>query len=144
VLRSFTAADAKRVQELAGERDIASATLAVTLKPSGLVVGSVALFVEKEHHRAELGYLIAKEHWNHGHCTEAAQALLSFGFRNLDLNRIQAMHVPRNPGSGRVMEKLGMTKEGVLRQYVLNRGVFEDLVLYSILRPEFDAAGKAG
>jgi RimJ/RimL family protein N-acetyltransferase len=108
------------------------------------VVGSVALFVKTNHRRGELGYMVAREHWNHGYCTEAARALMDFGFKVLDLNRIQAMHVPRNPSSGRVMEKLGMTREAVLRQYVSNRGAFEDLVMYSILRSEFEAAGRPG
>ena len=174
VLRPYSLADAQRVQQMCVDEAVASTTLAlphpcpdgaaeqwvsthaesfrqgsevtlaVTLKSDGLVVGSMAIFVNKDHRRGELGYMVAKEHWNHGYCTEAARAFLSFGFRTLDLNRIQAMHFPRNPASGRVMQKLGMSREGLLRQYVSNRGVFEDLVMYSILRPEFEAAGKAG
>jgi RimJ/RimL family protein N-acetyltransferase len=174
VLRPYSLADAQRVQQMCGDWEVASTTLglphpypdgaaeqwisthadrfrkgagvtlAVTLKPGGLVVGSVALFVEVEHRRGELGYLVAKEHWSHGYCTEAARALMSYGFKVLDLNRIQAMHVPRNPASGRVVQKLGMTREGVLRQYDRNREVFEDLVIYSILRSEFETTGRAG
>ncbi len=174
VLRPYSLADARRIQEMCGDEAVASTTLAlphpypdgaaeqwisthaesfrqgsevtlaVTLGPGGLVVGSVALFLKPEHRRGELGYLIAKEHWNHGYCTEAARALVGFGFRVLDLNRIQATHFPRNPASGRVMQKLGMAREGLLREYVSSRGVFEDLVMYSILRPEFETAGKAG
>ncbi len=62
---------------------------------------------------------------------------MSYGFGALGLHRIQAMHFPRNPASGRVMQKLGMTREGLLRQYVSNRGSREDVIMYSILRPEF-------
>ena len=174
VLRPYSLADARRVQEMCGDWAVVSttinlphpypdgaaeqwisthadgfrqgseATLAVTLKSDGLVIGSVALFVNLNHRRGELGYMVAKEHWNHGYCTEAARALMGIGFNSLGLNRIQATHLTRNPASGRVMRKLGMSREGLLRQYVLNRGVFEDLVMYSILRPEFEAAGKAG
>jgi [ribosomal protein S5]-alanine N-acetyltransferase len=117
-------------------------TLAITLKPGGMVIGSMALSVNKNHNRGELGYMIAKEHWNHGYCTEAARAMMRYGFEALGLNRVQAMHFPRNPASGRVMQKLGMTKEGLLRQYVDNRGAFEDIVLYSILRTEFEATER--
>jgi RimJ/RimL family protein N-acetyltransferase len=118
-------------------------TLAITLKPDGQVVGSMALSINRNHKRGELGYMVAKEHWNHGYCTEAARALMQYGFVAFSLNRIQAMHFPRNPASGRVMEKLGMTKEGLLRQYVCNREAFEDLMLYSILGREFEAAEGA-
>jgi [ribosomal protein S5]-alanine N-acetyltransferase len=114
-------------------------TLAITLKPARTLVGSMALMVNSNHRRGELGYMIAKEHWDNGYCTEAAQAMARYGFLVLNLNRIQAMHFPRNPASGRVMQKLGMTREGLLRQYVDNRGAFENIVLYSMLRTEFEA-----
>jgi ribosomal-protein-alanine N-acetyltransferase len=113
-------------------------TLAITLKPAQPVIGSVALSVNRNHQRGELGYMFAREHWNRGYCTEACRTLVDYGFRVLGLNRIQAMHFPRNPASGRVMQKLGMTREGLLRQYVCNRGTFEDLVLYSIIRDEVE------
>ncbi len=169
VLRPYLLADAPNVQQMCGDPAIAATTLAIpypypdgaaekwisthaesfrqgtevvlaiTLKPDGLVVGSVGLTVNKNHQRGELGYMVAKEHWNRGYCTEATRALVDYGFRALGLNRIQAMHFPRNAASGRVMQKLGMTREGLLRQYVCNRGTYEDLVLYSIIRDEFEA-----
>ena len=172
VLRPYSLADARRVQQMCGDWEVASTTLAlphpypdgaaeqwisthaesfrqgtqvtlaITLKPNGPVIGTVGLSVNKNHGRGELGYMVAKEHWNRGFCTEATRALVDYGFRVLELNRIQAMHVPRNPASGRVMQKLGMTREGLLRQYVCNRGAYEDPVMYSILRREFEAAGR--
>jgi ribosomal-protein-alanine N-acetyltransferase len=171
-LRPYSLADAPRVQQMCGDRAIAATTLAIphpypdgaaeqwisthgenfrqgaevtlaiTLKFDGQVVGSMALSVNKNHRRGELGYMVAKEHWNRGYCTEAVRALMEYGFSVLGLNRVQAMHFPRNPASGRVLQKLDMTREGLLRQYVCNRGVFEDLVLYSILRPEPEPAGR--
>jgi [ribosomal protein S5]-alanine N-acetyltransferase len=173
VLRPYALADAPSVQRMCGDPAIADTTLAIphpypdgaaekwisthaesfwqgsevvlaiTLKPDGQVVGSMAISINKNHQRGELGYMVAKEHWNRGYCTEASRALMSYGFSALGLNRIQAMHFPRNSASGRVMQKLGMTREGLLRQYVSNRGTFEDLVLYSILSHEFEAPGKA-
>jgi [ribosomal protein S5]-alanine N-acetyltransferase len=165
VLRPYTLADAARVQQMCNDWEVARTTLAlphpypdgaaeqwiathaeqfekgvdltlaVTLQTGGLVVGSVGLSIRDAHSRAELGYLIAREHWNHGYCTEAARALIDYGFNTLGLNRIQAMHFTNNPASGRVMQKAGMTKEGILRKYVRNRGEFVDVVMYSTLRP---------
>ncbi len=173
VLRPYTLADAPSVQRMCGDRAIAATTLAIphpypdgaaeqwisthaesfrqgteavlaiTPKPDGQVVGSIAISVSKNHRRGELGYMVAREHWNHGYCTEAARAIIDYGFGVLGLNRIQAMHFPGNLASGRVMQKLGMTKEGLLRQYVSNRGAFEDVFFFSMLRGEFEAAGRA-
>jgi [ribosomal protein S5]-alanine N-acetyltransferase len=61
---------------------------------------------------AELWYVLNRQYWGHGYMTEAAQALITFGFRQLDLHRIWAMCHPENVGSWRVLEKLGMTREG--------------------------------
>jgi [ribosomal protein S5]-alanine N-acetyltransferase len=172
VLRPYSTADARRVQQMCNDWEIASTTLAlpypypegaaeqwisthaesfrqgtevtlaITLKPDGPVIGSVALSVNKKHQRGELGYMVAKEHWNRGYCTEACRALISYGLSALGLSRIQAVHFPRNPASGRVMQKLGMTREGLLRQYVSNRGTREDVNMYSILRTEFEATER--
>jgi RimJ/RimL family protein N-acetyltransferase len=114
--------------------------LAITLKPDGLVVGSMSLMLRAVHQRAEFGYMVARERWNHGYCTEAARAIMRYGFEQLELNRIEATHFVRNPASGRVMQKLGMVREGLLRQHVRNRGTFEDLVMHSMLRSDFEQA----
>ena len=98
--------------------------------------GCVSLGVNKQNHWAELGYWIGKPYWSKGYCTEAAGALLDYGFKVLELNRIQARHLVSNPASGRVMQKLGMSYEGTLRQVVFLRGSYEDLAGYAILRDE--------
>ena len=89
--------------------------------------------------RAELGYWIGKPYWGQGYCTEAARATLDFGFEQLGLNRIFAHHFARNPASGRVMQKIGMTREGRLRQHVKKWDAFEDLELYGILKDHWAA-----
>ncbi|NLK09287.1 MAG: GNAT family N-acetyltransferase [Firmicutes bacterium] len=113
-------------------------TLAVTLKPSKILIGSISLGIERGHNVGELGYWIGKPYWNKGYCTEAARALVDFGFEKVGLNRIQARHLVTNPASGRVMQKLGMQCEGVLRQVVLARGHYKDLALCAILREEYN------
>ena len=162
LLRPFDPADAPTVQRLAGDEEVASTTLtiphpyesgmaeawiethaanwaakkavtlAVTTEADGLV-GAMGLHLKLEHLRATLGYWIGVPFWNRGYATEAAAALLQFGFDHLGLNRIEAEHFTRNPASGRVMEKLGMTREGVRRQHVLKDDELEDLALYAVL-----------
>ncbi|HSL71791.1 MAG TPA: GNAT family protein, partial [Longimicrobiales bacterium] len=102
-------------------------------------LGAVGLRIEQLHRRAELGYWIGVPYWSQGYCTEAARAVLRFGFEALELNRIHASYLARNPASGRVMQKLGMQYEGQLRQHVRKWDVFEDIVTYAILQSEFRA-----
>ena len=92
--------------------------------------------IEQQHSRAEMGYWIAIKFWNRGFATEAARAVLDYSFSDLDLQRIFAHHFKRNPASGKVLEKIGMQKEGVLRSHIKKWGKFEDLVVYGILRSD--------
>jgi len=91
-----------------------------------------------ENGRAEIGYAIAREFWGHGYTTEAVCAVVAFGFRKLQLNRIEARCFPNNEPSERVMQKAGMKYEGLLRQYMLTKGTYRDLKVYSILRSEYE------
>lgn len=107
-------------------------TLAITTEAEGLV-GAVSLHFNHPNRRGELGYWVGLPFWNRGYATEASGALVQFGFEQMELNRIHARHMVRNPASGRVMEKLGMRLEGILREYLQSRGRFEDIAMYSIL-----------
>jgi ribosomal-protein-alanine N-acetyltransferase len=167
-LRPFALTDAPVVRELAGQREIASTTLnvphpyeagmaeewisthqtsfergelvnfAVTLREGGTLVGAIGLVITQRYNRAEMGYWIGKPYWGRGYCSEAAMALVKYGFGELELNRIFAHHFTRNPASGRVMQKIGMRHEGHLRQHVRKWDVYEDEELYGILRADFD------
>jgi [ribosomal protein S5]-alanine N-acetyltransferase len=169
VLRPYELADAARLQQLAGDRAIADTTLnmphpyedgmaetfigkrekewregkdlsfAVTLPGAGLIGGAGLMNFSVRHRHAEIGYWIGREFWGRGYCTEAAAAVVRFGFERLDLNRIFAWHMTRNPASGRVMLKLGMTHEGRMRRHVERWGKFEDLEFYGLLREEWTA-----
>ena len=83
-----------------------------------------------------MGYWIGKPFWGNGYCTEAAKEVVKYGFTALGVTRIQATHFAQNPASGRVMEKIGMTYEGCLRQYYKKWGNPIDLKMYAILRAE--------
>jgi len=86
---------------------------------------------------AELGFAIARPLWGQGLVTEAATAVLAYGFGSLSLVRIFGYAVSANAASVRVMEKLGMKREGVLRRHRLIRGEYVDDAFYSILREEW-------
>jgi ribosomal-protein-alanine N-acetyltransferase len=80
---------------------------------------------------------LARRLWNQGLMTEAVREIVRFGFERMNLNRIEARCKIANVGSARVMEKVGLSFEGVLREHQYAKGVFEDLKLYSILRSEW-------
>ena len=102
------------------------------------LVGTIGLRdIDAEHLQAELGFWVAVENWRQGYATEAARAVVGYGFEQLALNRIYAHHMVRNPASGRVLTKIGMKPEGLLRQRVRKWGVFEDVVLLALLKEEW-------
>ncbi len=102
------------------------------------MIGTVGLRdIDKQHSKAEMGCWIAVEEWGNGYAVEASSAVLRFGFEELQLNRIYAHHMVRNPASGHVLAKIGMKKEGLLRQPVRKWGVFEDVVLFAMLRQDW-------
>ncbi|WP_066172431.1 GNAT family N-acetyltransferase [Bacillus marinisedimentorum] len=116
-------------------------TWGIILKETGDLIGTAGLAdLSFRHHCAELGYVIGKPHWRTGYVTEASKAVCTFGFRELELNRIMARCHPENTGSERVMQKIGMTYEGTMRQVYFADGIFEDRKVYSILKEEFPFA----
>lgn len=113
---------------------------AVTRAGDGVLIGSMALKkIDWEHRQASLSYWIGVPFWGQGYAGEAARRVVRFGFEELDLNRIYAFHMVRNPASGRVLAKAGMQPEGVLRQRVRKWGVFEDVVMQAVLREDWTA-----
>lgn len=104
----------------------------------GSVVGGIGLRFQPEHRRAELGYSLARRHWNRGYVTEAAGAVVDAAFRTCPgLNRIHARADVENRASQRVMEKIGMAREGVLRQNRFEREEFVDEVWFAVLRSDW-------
>ncbi len=115
-------------------RNCAPSSWAVVLRNTGRVIGSIGLmWYDPYNHSAEVGYSLARSCWNQGYATEALNAVLHEVFSVLPLNRIEAQHDVRNPASGRVMEKCGMHREGLLRSRIYNKSEYVDVVLYSIL-----------
>lgn len=165
-LRPLALEDAPLVQKLAGEKDVASTTRliphpyppgmaeqwiatlpdlyqkaeminwGVTMQ-GGPLLGTIRLTLNPVDNHAEMGYWIGKPFWNNGYCTEAARAVVDYGFDVLGLERIYANYLARNPASGRVLHKLGMQQEGLLRRHRRKFGRYEDLVVCGLLKTEY-------
>ena len=106
------------------------------------VIGTIGYVrCEEEHRLAEVGYSLARDCWNQGFATEALSALLACAFGALGLHRVEAIHELDNPASGRVLEKCGFRREGILRGRVMNKGRWADVALWAILAE--DRAGGA-
>lgn len=102
----------------------------------GAAIGDVNLRVDQATRTASIGYGIDSRYWNSGFTTEAAGAVIDWAFRELGLVRIEATADSENLGSWRVMEKLGMQREGLLRRHRVLRGEHRDTVIYAILAEE--------
>ncbi|HEY5950346.1 MAG TPA: GNAT family protein [Kofleriaceae bacterium] len=101
------------------------------------LLGSVSLRRFVRDRRAELGYWLGADAWGHGFATEAASALVDFGFAELGLSRIYAHVLEGNAASCRVLEKVGMINEGIRRQHVRKGKKLLDVVLFGMLRDEW-------
>jgi RimJ/RimL family protein N-acetyltransferase len=170
LLRPFSIGDASRVQLLAGASEVYATTLniphpypdgaaerwiathevrfqadkstalAVTSHADGGVIGAISLLTMAEHRRAELAYFIGAPYWNRGYCTEAAIAMIRYGFDELELHKVTSRFIVGNHASERVMIKAGLRKEGELVDEVLKDGVFRTLGVYGLVESEWTRA----
>jgi ribosomal-protein-alanine N-acetyltransferase len=126
------------VLELYRNGDVAPWGLVV--KVGGKLVGTCG-FLDwyPDSARAEVGYALSSQYWGRGLMTEAVRAVIAFGFRTLNANRIQGRCEVENIASIRVMEKAGMKLEGVLREHEYAAGRYLDIAIHSILRREWRA-----
>ena len=113
---------------------------AIELKEIGEVIGNISVVHIKENIEcAEFGYCMGSNWWGLGIMPEAGKAVVKYLFEEVGFNRIAATHDKNNPKSGRVMQKIGMTYEGILRKAGFsNQGVMDE-VWYSILRDEYQS-----
>ncbi|SPP64219.1 putative N-acetyltransferase, GCN5-related [Nitrospira lenta] len=166
LLRPFHLSDAPNIQQLAGAEEVAAGTFfphpyedgmaeqwivdqeqahesgtavsfAITLADHATFIGSISLDIVSIHQHARLGYWLGVPYWNHGYGTEAVGAVLHYGFMQLNLHRIYSPHFQGNAASGRVLQKVGMTYEGRMREHYVRFGRPVDLELYGMLKREF-------
>lgn len=121
-------------------RSQAPSSWCIEHKESGKVIGTIGLmWWNQEHQSAEIGYSLSRAYWNQGLMTEALVEVIRYCFEELNLHRLEAQHECSNPASGRVMEKVGMQREGLLRGRLRNKGRYVDVYLYAILREDWTA-----
>jgi ribosomal-protein-alanine N-acetyltransferase len=111
----------------------------IVLRETDELIGNTSLhhFFE-QNRRCEIGYALGSRHWGKGYAFEALHALLDYGFRELDLNRVEADVDPANIASGRVLEKLGFRKEGYMHERWIVHGKPADTVNYGLLKRYWD------
>lgn len=109
-------------------------------KELGEPIGSISVVRQREDvGEAEVGYCIGRAWWHKGIVSEALTAVMDYLFSEVGMNRISARHDPRNPHSGGVMRKCGMTYEGTTRSSDRNNQGICDAAYYGILKSEWDA-----
>ena len=117
--------------------------LAVMLISDGLLIGRCGLgLTDPDLSEGMLWYTIHPSHWGQGYATEAARGLLAFGFGELRLHRIWADCDPANVASIRVLDKLGMRREGHLIENAWIKGTWADSLIYAILTREWTSSGR--
>ena len=114
---------------------------AVVLTESNTVVGLIDFHRwNRHHHKAEIGYGLARSHWGQGIASEALNAMLSFGFQQMELHRIEANTIADNFRSVRMLERLGFQREGTRRESSWeDDGTYHNSALYGLLRREYEA-----
>jgi RimJ/RimL family protein N-acetyltransferase len=166
LLRRLELEDAHRVEELASDYELAKTTLtvphpyptgsaadfirnmweaeekglvafAIVEKESDSLIGIINIKQTLPYKRGELGYWVGRPYWGKGYGTEAAREVVAYGFEELGLNKVFAGAFADNPGSWRIMEKVGMKHEGTWRQHAMRDGRFVDLAYYGMLLEEF-------
>ena len=112
--------------------------LALVLKSENRLIGNCGIRVnDPEMREANIGYELDSRYWGQGYATEAARAILRFGFETLGIHRIWAQTIAENVGSARVLEKIGMRLEDRLPQKEFIKGRWRDHLLYAILDYEW-------
>jgi RimJ/RimL family protein N-acetyltransferase len=120
------------------EEEGTGARLAIDRRSDGAFLGWCGLTSWNPTYRsASLGYVLGEAAWGHGYATEAAGALLRWGYDTLALNRVQAEADTRNAASARVLEKLGFVREGTLREDCVVLGEVSDSWVYGLLEREW-------
>ena len=106
----------------------------------GQCIGTISVVrISDRNESAELGYDLGFDYWNKGLMTEAAKAVIDFLFEEVGCHRVVIRHAIKNPASGRVAQKCGLTYEGTERDSFLSRdGEFLDIACYAILREEWE------
>jgi len=111
---------------------------AITDKVTGKLLGAIALTNHQKFYNGEIAYWVGEKYWGNGYATEAAIGILQFAFIEKNYHKVFARYFDSNLASGKVIEKIGMKKEGILKEHVKKENKYLDLIYYGILKNEFD------
>lgn len=112
---------------------------AIDLKSSGELIGEIDLYdFDTLTENCEVGYSLGYKWWNQGYGTEALRAVVDFAFRHMNVHKISAAHNMDNPASGKIMSKVGMKQEGIIKDMIRNaKNQYKDCAVYGILKEDF-------
>ena len=114
----------------------------IEYKETGRVIGAIHLMaISAQHSKAEIGFLLSRSHWGRGLMPEALASVLQFSFERIGLNRVEAFCIVENRAAMRVLDKVGMKQEGVLREYLYQKGAPKSFALYAMLKREHRTDG---
>ncbi|QDU32223.1 Putative ribosomal N-acetyltransferase YdaF [Poriferisphaera corsica] len=116
--------------------------LAICLQSTDQLIGLANLTVTAHHRHAEIGFWLGSDYRNQGYMTEALNAAIDHWFNAYNLNRITAHHLALNTASSHVMQKLGMTQEGIFRNHIFHNNQYHDIVWYGLLKSEWGKHGR--
>lgn len=111
----------------------------IELKEETRLVGTCGFntWIKTGARRAEIGYDLSRDYWGRGIMNEALRAVIDYGFKQMNFNRLEALVDVANGRSMRVLRRLGFQREGVLREYMYYKGKFWDEVCFSLLQREW-------
>jgi [ribosomal protein S5]-alanine N-acetyltransferase len=112
---------------------------AIELKDTGELIGEIDLYdFDNATENCEVSYSLGFKWWNQGYGTEALRAVVEFGFRTMNIHKISAAHNTDNPASGRIMIKVGMKLEGIIRHMIRNsKNQYKDCAVYGLLQEDY-------
>ncbi|RSK27552.1 N-acetyltransferase [Bacillus sp. HMF5848] len=116
---------------------------AVVLTETNTIIGHIVFHKYFGEHTYEIGWVFNPKYYNKGYATEAATATLKYGFETLGLHRVIATCQPENKSSYRVMEKIGMRREGFFKKCIPHGDTWWDEYYYAILEEEWMAANNS-
>ena len=111
-------------------------TWGITLRNAHKIIGNIGLWrIDKEHHRAELGYVLHPVHQSKGYASEAMKAVLHYGFNTMKLHSVEANVNPDNAASIKLLERAGFIREAYFRENFYFDGKYLDSAIYSLINP---------
>jgi len=129
----------KRIEKGLSKKNVDYQIFDLIEKENQIVIGSCGFHNWiKEHSRSEIGYEIHKQYQNQGYMSEAIKKIINYGFQKMNLNRMEALIDPDNDNSIKIIYKNGFKQEGTLRGHYKNGNEFEDSIMFSLLKSDYD------